>query len=652
VDCAEREVAAESFLAAVASRMPDSRRATAFMSDPDEKLADKLETILSFFDREPSLLVFNDYHKVSQREGLERFFTRAVQRAGNVKVVLTTRRRPSCLDNPTWPPGAVIDKALPGLTLAATQEFVRAKRLSAKVDPSQIKIMWERTSGNPYALGFFLTLWRDSGWSDRLRTLPLYGTEQTDEWAYSLLEILSGDARSLAYRLSVVRTGLHQDLLTRISNVSAEAALILSRELVDKYVLQELPSGKFLMYEFIREFLYSKAPDGTRRKAHSAAGSYFDRMARDTEDKQTQAECLLQAVDHFERSERWDALLRNAHLAFEVLGSFGDANRSHTVAERATKAARALGDNEKTVLWLLRTARGELDLGRLQGAKHHLTEALSGLPRADRDLSVEDGAGWLALEAQIYTQKGRLAYELSDLGVVDEYFTKGLTRARQCHERSVLADSLYTVGRIERRRGQYGRAEAHLSEAEAIALELGDERLSGACTTQRGLIARRQGNFDQARRHFSSAFERARALGDLHAAAINCGLLADLALRDGEFEEAEQLFRERLEDERRGGTSRGIRITVGQLAEALIGLARYQEAEPLLEEAEKLSREANDGIGIAWGLRRRGLLEHAKGHTDIGNRLIREGIEQLKETGNKDYLPDFEKALRDTANAG
>jgi len=67
-----------------------------------------------------------------------------------------------------------------------------------------------------------------------------------------------------------------------------------------------------------------------------------------------------------------------------------------------------------------------------------------------------------------------------------------------------------------------------------------------------------------------------------------------------------------------------------------------------LEEAARSSQEANDRIGIAWTLRRRGLLHHARGNVALGGQLILEGIRWLKESGNLYYIPDFESALRDT----
>jgi tetratricopeptide (TPR) repeat protein len=647
VDCGEKEVTVESLLAAVSTYVTDKYQA-ALMSDPEQRVADRVDAALGFLDKERSLLVFDCYHEVSHKQGLAGFLTRAIHRARSTKIILATRKRPVCLDDPNWPPGTAREMTLEGLPLDAVEDYIQACEPLKKLTGSQLKVIRERTSGNPYALRLLLAIMRNSGWSDQLKPLPLYNDERTDEWMYPLLETLSDDARSLAYRISVVRTTTSQELIARISTVSREATLRLTRELADKYILRELAPGEYSMYGYIREFLYSKAHDKTRTKAHSAAGSHFVDLAQETTNEQERAECLIEAINHFEKSQRWEAILHNARPAYELLLSFGDADRSYTVANQAVQAARSLRDEEETGYWLLRLIERELGIMQTDEAERHIGESLDGLPKLKPKTPAEERTKWQALEAQIWIQKGRLAYLASDTPTVDKHFERGLALARQSGDRNVIARCLRRVAQIERRRGQYDRAEEHLMEAGSIAHELGESQLLNTCTSQLGLIARRKGDLEEAKRLFSIAYQRAKASGDINGASINFGLLGDIALRTGDYQRAEGIFRKLLRIARRVGNSRGIRITVGWLAEALIGLGKYQEAESLLEEADQRSQEARDGIGFAWTLRRRGLLEHARGNIEIGNRLILTGIQKLKEIGNVDYLPDFEKALRDT----
>jgi len=110
VECNEREVTQESILSAIADKMPDRYQA-ALIHDPEQRASDKLEVALGFLDHTPSLLVLNDYHRVPSTHGLEELFTAVVYKTCNIKVLLTTRVRPECLDSPQWTPGSVVELA-------------------------------------------------------------------------------------------------------------------------------------------------------------------------------------------------------------------------------------------------------------------------------------------------------------------------------------------------------------------------------------------------------------------------------------------------------------------------------------------------------------------------------------------------------------
>lgn len=645
VDCAEREVTAEALLAALAGEVQDEQQA-AMMSNTDARLSDRLDPALGFLDRQRSLIVFNDYHEVAQTEGLEALFRRVIHRARDVKIVLTTRRRPSFLDDPECSPGTMREMTLKGLSIDAARTFIRAYEPRLVLDTAKLRTIWERTSGNPYVIVLFLTIMRNTGWDRSLEDLPFYDDQQTDRWAYSVLDTLSEDARELAYRLSPVRTGLNHSLIARVAYAPESEARASTRELADKYVLRELAFGEFLMYEFIREFLYAKAPDKIRNQAHSAAGSYFQQLARETNDRETQVESLLQAINHFQSCGRWDVLLESADTVYPLLLASGDQDRSYTVASRALTGAREEQDQGQAVDWLLRVVKQELGSGKLKEAAAHLEEALDDISRIGRKGSAEERARLPVMEARAYILKANLAYRQRDSEFTEQHLQHGIELAEQSGDRLTLARCLKTAAQIERRRGKYDQARAHLSRAGNIAHEAGDDRLSRICTSQLGLVARSQGNLAEAERLFGIAYEGARRADDYHGLSINRGLLGDAAMRRGDFEKAEPIFREVLQDSKKLGNSLGVRIAQGWLAEALIGLGRCEEAEALLDEVEERSHRANDGIGIAWTLKRRGQIEHARGNVESGDQLIREGIEKLKEIDNLDYIPDFEQALQ------
>ena len=88
------------------------------------------------------------------------------------------------------------------------------------------------------------------------------------------------------------------------------------------------------------------------------------------------------------------------------------------------------------------------------------------------------------------------------------------------------------------------------------------------------------------------------------------------------------------------------RVQMSNLAEVLIRQARYAEAEPTVTESERRNEAANDRIGLAWNLKHRGQIAKARGQIDHGNDLIRQGLERLLKLDDKEYVPEFEFALR------
>ena len=118
-----------------------------------------------------------------------------------------------------------------------------------------------------------------------------------------------------------------------------------------------------------------------------------------------------------------------------------------------------------------------------------------------------------------------------------------------------------------------------------------------------------------------------------------------LAADTGDFGAAEGFIRRSLDLARELRNYRGERIGLTRLIDVLIQRQRMNLAEPLLLESEQRNIESNDQIGRAWNLKHRGQLEYARGNVETGNTLIRQGIQQLIDMGELDYVPDFTAVL-------
>ena len=145
---------------------------------------------------------------------------------------------------------------------------------------------------------------------------------------------------------------------------------------------------------------------------------------------------------------------------------------------------------------------------------------------------------------------------------------------------------------------------------------------------------------------FARAYEIALATNDPSSAEISLGHLGRNAMLSGDNVEAERIFRKTLQLAQELHNLRGIRVQLTNLTEALIRLGRYSEAESTLKESEKRNIEANDSIGLAWNLKHHGQIEKAQGRIETGNQYIQQGLDKLQKIDNKEYLSEFQAALR------
>lgn len=212
--------------------------------------------------------------------------------------------------------------------------------------------------------------------------------------------------------------------------------------------------------------------------------------------------------------------------------------------------------------------------------------------------------------------------------------------------RSVHFNLEATSGSIARRRGDLDEAAMLGNQALEIARALSNQKLIGDNLGQIGLAERFRAHYENAKWLFARAFEIASATNNVPSAEILLGHLGRNTMLAGDNEEAERIFRRALKMAQDIHSSVGVRVQMSNLAEVLIRQARYAEAESFVNESEKLNKEANDSIGLAWNLKHRGQIAKARGQTEYGNSLIRQGLERLTKLDDKEYIAEFEFALR------
>ena len=375
----------------------ENKYQAALIHDPDSKLNDKFQLAREFLDTDPYLIVFNDFHQISQTIGFEDFFTQVVLRASNIKILLTSRIRPECLDHPEWPPGSAVEILLPGLPKEHLPEYVQDIELT----DDQIQKIWTRTSGNPFALGILSGLLRNRPWEEQIDDLPLFDDKRSKAWAESLIESLDKDVRTKARKIAVVRASLNIDFIGRMIYASPENTKSFIEDLLDAYVMYLIGIDEYKMYDYIREALLSDASEKDLVKAHRTAGSYFQQFAEVSQDPLAQCEELIECLYHYEKADSFDEIFLPAETAHSLLLKLGDRERALKVAKTGSNAGNSCSNHLMRVYWLSKVVKGELDLNQLDNARLHLDEAFKQFPSDYRKLSEAQITEWRVLEAEL-----------------------------------------------------------------------------------------------------------------------------------------------------------------------------------------------------------------------------------------------------------
>ena len=639
IDCHDRtNLTLDALLVAISAEIADLKRT--LIRNPDQPLPDRLDAALEFLAARPTLLVFDDYHLLDHRAAVDQFVERATRYHDGLRIVLTSRER---LADVPWSAGAVCELDLDNLSLDAFRDFVNIPAHHVDLSADDLQIVWQRLSGNPQAFLLSRSTVRRMRLLGQLAQLPIVDSE---EQAKSLLGNVSPEAQALAQRLSVLRTRFTFQTAAALSQTSPERASDWLLELVDKYWLQPQSAQEFVMIEVIRTALHSRMTDKVRREAHLKAGEHYAMLADNAAADQPKTEYLIEAVYHVQAGGPRKQLVKRADELTDLLTRAGDREQACTIARAALAVAREETDPEKLCYWLIKTSRLELDMDHRAPAGQLLDEAAACVPASTRKLSADRAQSWQKLTAQTAHMRGRLAYRQRDYTQAQAQFKQGLQLAQDSGDDVTAAACFTLLGSIARRRGDLDEAALLGNEALTIARELSDQKLIAENLGHIGLAERARTHYDNAKWLFGRAYEIAASINDAPAAEILLGHLGRTTMLAGDNEEAERIFRRALRMAQELHSSMSARVHMSNLAEVLIRQARYAEAEPIVTESERRNEAANDQIGLAWNLKHRGQIAKARGQIDHGNDLIRQGLDRLLKLDDKEYVPEFEFALR------
>ncbi|WP_435195940.1 tetratricopeptide repeat protein [Natronomonas sp. EA1] len=216
------------------------------------------------------------------------------------------------------------------------------------------------------------------------------------------------------------------------------------------------------------------------------------------------------------------------------------------------------------------------DRGDAATAREHL---LAGL-----DAVSETADRWT--ETRLLTSLGMVELHVDDYDAAERYLTEAERVGEPLGPCDVRSETLYYLGRLHRKRGDYAEAETYLEETLAVdeacpALPPADE---AATLNALGTVAIDRGEPDRAESYYRQALERQREAGNSRGVATTLVNLGDLAMETGDVEAAESCFEEAL------SVAREADVAVVHGA-ALGGLGRVATARGAYDEAERYFRE-------------------------------------------------------------
>lgn len=192
-----------------------------------------------------------------------------------------------------------------------------------------------------------------------------------------------------------------------------------------------------------------------------------------------------------------------------------------------------------------------------------------------------------------------------------------------------LARSLYMLGRIQRRLGNFDRAKQYMLQALDYAQKFPSGQwdfLVGLISFNLGETNRALGHFKEARAHFLKAIDLLKSEGGRYYGLALNGY-GTLLLLMGQYEEAAELIQQAYSCFSIRAFFDDLAHATNNLAYAFIRLGRFDEARQLLQESLELRRRSKDIAGESGTLELIGKLHFEQGRFEEAQRVLMQAVE-------------------------
>ncbi len=310
--------------------------------------------------------------------------------------------------------------------------------------------------------------------------------------------------------------------------------------LVDKSLLQRNENGRFQMHNILRQYAAEKLADWPDQlyQARGRHGSYFATMLQ----RRQQA---LKGGQQIAALEEIQAEIENIRVGWRYAQSL-----------------------ERTTPGLIPLLASALDaLYHFYSVRSWFKEGAAILQEAVRWLSPPQNEAERILQARLRARHGWFAFLLGEREAGAAELRQSLTVLQAAdHAEDVVFCHNY-LGATAYYEHDFAQAQAHLTEALALARREGDVYGEAIGLNMMGVLSLDLADFPQAESYLRDSLALKRKIGDQWGEAFSLEKLGNVEMASAHFAAAERRFQESLAIRRRLGDRRGVALCLHQLGD-------------------------------------------------------------------------------------
>ncbi len=233
---------------------------------------------------------------------------------------------------------------------------------------------------------------------------------------------------------------------------------------------------------------------------------------------------------------------------------------------------------------------------------------------------------------------GRIEGKLGNYEQSEKYLLEGITLARKINDKKLVMNSLRILGSITCRQDDYQRAEKYIRDGLDLANEIEDRKGKSALLGTLGSIIRKSGNYQDAEAYLQEGLDLAREIGNRKRISDLLNNIGSLRFELGYYNDARKHWTEGLELAREISVQHAISIFESNLGLVESSFGVQNTAEDYLGEVLARTRKNGSKEGNCYSATNLGGVRLVHKDYDEAEHLYSEGLRLAAELGDRDMM--------------